>query len=397
MVARDITRPVPLDAKQGGYTACDSLGVARRIEVTHLDGVKRTPQGGLRADAALTRSGVFVYRREDGSEVREYRSPEEVFKADSLATLASAPVTNLHPSELVTAENFKAHSKGHVGESVKQDGDKVTATLYIQDADLVRAVERGDMKQVSCGYTCDVVDSAGTTPSGERYDRAQTNIRYNHAAIVPVGRAGSEVALRLDAADNVIDPAAKAEPPKEPQMHKERIDGVDYEVGTDAHKAACERRDSMVKSAKDAQDKLQARADAAEADLAKAKAEIAELPKKISAQAAIRADLETKARKVLDAETKLDGLTEAEIRSLVVTKARPEMKLDGKSEAYVEALFDVAVAEGGSSDLAETRRDAVDVRPAASGELDEEAVRTDSLKKAGEFWKLSFDKFKDVA
>ncbi len=43
---------------------------------------KRTPQGFLRVNARLTKVGIFKY---DGG--REYRSEEEVFRADSLASL----------------------------------------------------------------------------------------------------------------------------------------------------------------------------------------------------------------------------------------------------------------------------------------------------------------------
>lgn len=54
----------------------------------------RTAQGFLRVNARLTKVGVFKYK---GG--REYRSEEEVFRADSLASLKGAPVTDLHSSE----------------------------------------------------------------------------------------------------------------------------------------------------------------------------------------------------------------------------------------------------------------------------------------------------------
>ena len=58
---------------------------------------KRTPQGFLRVNARLTKSGVFNYEN-----TREYRPDEEVFRADSLESLKGAPVTDLHPSESAT-------------------------------------------------------------------------------------------------------------------------------------------------------------------------------------------------------------------------------------------------------------------------------------------------------
>lgn len=317
--------------------------MAFRIERVKLDGVKRTPQGGLRADAALTRSGIFVYRKEDGSEIKEYRPPEEVFDAESLSTLADAPVTNLHPPELVTTENFSRYAKGHVGEAVKQDDDKVVARMTMQDADLVAAVERGDMREVSCGYQCTVEETPGVTPTGERYDRVQRNIRYNHAAIVPMGRAGSEVRLRLDAADNVIPEAYRLDGAS---MTHEMIDGVKYEVGTEPHKAACARRDEAEKTRRDASDKLQARADSAEGRAKDLETKLAEAndPKRLDTIVAARFEMLKGARAVLGGEAKLDGKSEREIKLAVAVKANPSLKLDGKSDAYIDGLFDSALS-----------------------------------------------------
>ena len=54
----------------------------------------RTAQGFLRIDARLTRAGVFKY--ESG---REYRSIDELFRSDFLASFKGAPVIKLHPAE----------------------------------------------------------------------------------------------------------------------------------------------------------------------------------------------------------------------------------------------------------------------------------------------------------
>jgi hypothetical protein len=318
--------------------------VAYRIEVSRLDGAKRTPQGGLRADAALTRSGVFVYHRADGSEVREWRPPEEVFKADSLSTLADAPVTKLHPAEMVNADNFGRYAKGHVN-APRQDGDKVVASVVIQDADLIRSVERGDMREVSCGYTCRIDETPGVTPDGERFDRIQRDVSYNHVAVVPQGRAGSEIRLRLDAADN----CTRLDAAKETNMTKvEKIDGVEYEIGSDAHKAACERRDAADKARADEASKLKAERDAAKAELEKARKDAAEAPAKAKAAIEARVALETNARKVLGEAAKFDGKSDEDIVAEVAKAGHPAIKFDGAEPAYVRALFDLAVANAGS-------------------------------------------------
>jgi uncharacterized protein len=173
----------------------------RRLDKGQLSRVQRTPQGGIRVDAALTRIGVLTYTNLDGTTRREFRSPEEVFHTDSLASLAGAPVLDGH-STWVTPETWQQHARGHVVEgSARQDGELVASQLTIQDAGTLSRVERRDLSEISCGYTCDFVARPGEW-KGQRYDGIQTNIRYNHIALLGAGqgRAGRECALRLDAA-----------------------------------------------------------------------------------------------------------------------------------------------------------------------------------------------------
>lgn len=177
-----------------------------RIDVARLDGsrAERTPQGGLRVPANFTRTGVFEYRNQDGTVRREYRPPTEVFDSDSLASLEDAPVTDLHQG-MVNPGNHQALAKGHV-RNINRAGNFVAGVVLVQDADLVAAVERGDRVEVSCGYNCKLDMTPGTTPEGEPYHAVQTQVRYNHVALLPrgTGRAGREVALRLDGASYVV-------------------------------------------------------------------------------------------------------------------------------------------------------------------------------------------------
>lgn len=317
--------------------------MAIRIDSSvRLDGVKRTPTGGLRVDAAIARTGILTYRKADGTPIREYLSPEQAFNADSLATLAAAPVTRLHPPVMVDRKNWKQYAAGSVGESPRQDGNKIAAQLYLQDDDLASAVERGDMREVSCGYTCDLVNTPGVTPEGEHYDRLQINRQYNHVAIVPIGRAGSEVAVRLDADDNAV--TAVTYEHREGNMKVERIDGLEYEVGSELHRAAVERRDAQARKDKADRDALQAKADAAETVQARHDAlasELAALKKDATDRA--RAALETMARRVLGKEAKFDGQTDAQIKRTVATAGVPELPVVGKVDAYVDVVFDMAI------------------------------------------------------
>lgn len=323
----------------------------QRWDVGSIGNVERTPQGGLRVDAALTRTGIFTYTTPEGKEIREYRPPEEVFHQDSLATLADAPVTDLHPSVMVDTSNFSTYSRGHVTNgSVRQDRENVAARLVLQEAQLISAVERKDRRQVSCGYRCRVDETPGQTPDGQRYDRVQRNIRYNHVAIVPHGRAGESVALRLDSAGNHVAPGAIGErPQEEKRMRSIRIDGVDYPLNTEAeiqaatqaHARWVSKLDGSLATLTSERDLAQGRADAAEAKVATLTTELAEAkdPKRMDARVQERAELVTKAAPILGKDVKLDGLTDAEIRQRCVAKVRPEVKLDGRSEDYVQGLF----------------------------------------------------------
>lgn len=155
----------------------------------------RTPEGYLIChDVPINRTGDQEYQARDlqldGDPERlvvVHRYPEDVFDAAALASFEGKDVTQGHPPESLTPENQAAYSKGHV-ENVRRVGDNTVADLYIKDPGLASDVENGVVREVSCGYVCTY------EPDGDGY--RQTNIRGNHVAVVPRGRAGHEVAIR---------------------------------------------------------------------------------------------------------------------------------------------------------------------------------------------------------
>lgn len=111
---------------------------------------KRTAQGFLRVKARLSKTGIFDYRT-----AREYRSFEEVFRADSLESLQGAPVTDRHPSEssdqsFVTPDNVKNHMIG-ITQSVERDGDYLKGSLLAFNEDAIKGIECGQLKEISLG------------------------------------------------------------------------------------------------------------------------------------------------------------------------------------------------------------------------------------------------------
>lgn len=318
----------------------------QRFDVTAIgDNVERTPQGGLAIPAFLTRAGVFDYVQDDGSVIKEYRPPEEVFNGDSLATLPNAPLANEHPREPIAPHNYKRHNVGHVVDgSVKQDTDKIAAKLVFQEKGAIDDILGKKKRELSCGYNCDVDETPGTAPNGERYDRIQRNIRYNHVALVSDGRAGPEVRLRLDSKSNQRRDNSEGE-----SMDKiEIIGGVEYVVGTPGHADAVKRRsdakaqraDSAAKAKKE-RDQLQARADSLATENKKLKDQLAAAlsPQRLDHAVAVRAAVIRRARVALGADFKLDGLSIAEIKAAAVKKYHEGVRLDGKSADYVNGMF----------------------------------------------------------
>ena len=168
-----------------------------RVDRSELRPPKKRADGSVRYDAVLSRVGVFPYRQPDGSIRKEYRSAEEVGRADSLASLELTPVTDGHPAGGGTKKVV-----GAVGDRVDFDGERIKASIVIYDATTNDRISRADVRELSPGYSVEYVASPGVTPWGESYDGLQTQIEYDHNALVPYGRQGSTVALRADAAES---------------------------------------------------------------------------------------------------------------------------------------------------------------------------------------------------
>lgn len=371
--------------------------LVHRFDVATLGNAERTPQGFLRIPAYLTRVGVLEYRRADGTVVRELRPREEVFKADSLATLSAAPVTDLHPSTMVTPANVRELQIGHVSDQVRADGALVAGYVTVQDEAAIAAVQAGKRRELSCGYACRI-DATPGVYEGERYDQVQRDITYNHVAIGPRnwGRAGRDVALRVDSAadgggtDDATDvfrldkadalSVAIVAPPDDVGGHMDlvtiRVDGVDAEVTKQAaqiiDKAFGTRDDAIAEltAERDAlvveRDALKGRFDASQTEVKKLTGELATErdPKRRDAAMHEHMALVDAARRVLPAEHVYDGQSPRQIQEAVLLHIDASDKLEGKSDVEIAARFDQALkmlgdrapSGGGSGNLDDARR-----------------------------------------
>lgn len=146
----------------------------------------------------LTRTGIFKYKLEDGSERRELRRPEDVFDPASLASYEGKPIIITHDAQVIDKDNARRERVGTILTTGQQDGETVRAKIVIDDPDAVKA---SGLRELSVGYYQDLIMEPGEW-NGEPYDAIQTNIRVNHLALVAVARAGDDARLNMDSQDN---------------------------------------------------------------------------------------------------------------------------------------------------------------------------------------------------
>ncbi len=310
-----------------------------------------TPAGYLQADAFITRCGVFDYADSLGRITRELRHPDDVFDTKSLETARLVPVTDLHPQFPVNSGTAAYVQRGSTGDTVKRDGDFVRTIVGVTDSALLERVRQGQ-HDLSMGYECELVAETGVWVDADGkehpYDARQKNIRYDHCAVVPKGRAGDEVRLRVDGKHSRIDAASirkdagDGDPNPKGKTMKIKVDGIEIEVSDTAGQViegAIGKRDAEIKTANAATETEKGRADAAEA---KAKDEE---KKRTDAQAPSKVQELVKARVALEATAsklgveKVDTLDDAALKRACIAKVHADMKLDGQSDAYVDGVF----------------------------------------------------------
>jgi len=319
-----------------------------RFDLSSLPKATKTKEGFIKTDACVTRTGIFIYHNEDGSVRRELRDHREVFNTDSLASMKMIPLTNEHPqteTKLLSPANVQQFQVGFTGENVRADGENVRIPVSLTAADAISAYENGK-RGLSLGYECDLVDEGGEY-DGMRFDCKQTNIRYNHLALVNSPRAGENA--RLDSIDiNEVQPLTAT---KESPMVKVRIDGIEYEAAPEVEKfltketARADSATAEVKAEKTEHDKTKADRDSQKARADALEAEKAKLPGVVAAAVAARISLERKAATVLDEKDRegIDKLADVDIKKKIVLAVFPEAKLDGVSDDYLNARVDSAL------------------------------------------------------
>jgi len=139
-----------------------------------------------------------AFNEPTGESFRVYRSPEELFSTNTIASFEGKSVTNTHPTANLDVNTAPMTERGHV-QNVRRDGDFLVADLFVKDAGLISEIQNDIKREVSSGYDC------SWHKIGEgKYE--QREIVGNHVAVVPAGRAGPKIAI-MDSA-----PSADSKP-----------------------------------------------------------------------------------------------------------------------------------------------------------------------------------------
>jgi len=322
----------------------------------------RTAEGYLRADAVVTRCGVFNYKNPNGSVRRELRHPDDVFNQVSLDSLKMIPVTNEHPEvKLLDASTAKKFQVGFTGENVRRDENDVMTSITATDSVTINDINNGK-KELSCGYTLDLLREDGVY-EGQNYNFRQTNILYNHVAFTNRGRVGT-ARLNLDEQDAVeltndeINGNSNSEINNKSQrsstmgstMVKFRIDKDEFDADPQVVLYATKLENSL-KETKTNLDGITSENSAlkAERDTLKARLDTAEkrdVAKEISDAVKSRRSLENQAGAFLGKDVNLDSMDDSAIRKAVVEKAFPTLKekLVNCDASYLNVSYDNATA-----------------------------------------------------
>lgn len=371
------------------------------IRVTRTDsiplGTYITEEGFFHDEPVVTTTGIFEYKMPDGNIRKELRLPEHVFEAESLASYSGKPLIITHNAGEVTKENVMNEIVGTILGEGYQDGDDVRCKIVIHDTDRVKKIP---YRELSLGYSLDCIEQPGEW-RGQHYDAVQTNIRINHLAIVGNARAGGQAHLNLDGKpDKACDTTnlkggtkMDLQKDKTPELTPEELEQAiaDFKAkkaeensqeveekmesdgeASDIQGSTPEDILEAVKKRREEREKETYPDDVAEIvnkqneDLDMLLAVIEKLLAEEKFDSKEPEKTEEEAKPVLNEDSadeifrqrlsicrigdklNMDGLENKSIidgKKAIINKVLPSMRLDGKSVAYIDAAFDLAVGE----------------------------------------------------
>lgn len=307
---------------------------------------------------------VQKYVKSDGSEEMEAKLPEEILSDSTVSSANSKPVTDGHHG-LVTKDNSHDLMKGFTASNGHVEGNMLYNDITITDPNLISQIKSGDKRELSIGFETQMDPTSGTY-NGTKYDAVQRNIRINHVAVVPKGRAGHEVRLIGDSAEAVEQVEPSEEKGNQMETRVVRADGQNITVAADdvekitkldADNSAKAKQiadlDAQIKKLQSEKAQLQGDADASakKADEAQAKADSLEADnKKLQEEfdkykadgVDKKLELIDKVKSFVGDEYDYHGKSDRDMKIDAVKAIKGDsVDFTDKSDTYVQAAFDM--------------------------------------------------------
>ena len=156
----------------------------------------------------IAKAGVFEYLGESlgmtGNDAKRiykvYRPFDELVK--TAKDFEGMPITLDH--HWVEGDHTNPTVMGIISGKVTAEEPYLYADIKIINEEARRAIESGEMRELSPGYTSDFIEEQGVF-NGEDYEYRQMDMHYNHLALVEAGRSGPDLRI-IDADKNNITP-----------------------------------------------------------------------------------------------------------------------------------------------------------------------------------------------
>lgn len=165
--------------------------------------------GVLVVDTPIAQLTVLPYSDGQGGVVHELLHPTDFATAAFLNGIPGKPITDGHPGRAMAMMDEDDQAELSLGWTHKDpkftrvDGDRIWTREVVYDQQLIEDILAGKKRQVSVGRRVLVKDETGTY-NGLPYQRRQVDPIFDHLAHVPLGRCGSACAVpRTDRMDAV--------------------------------------------------------------------------------------------------------------------------------------------------------------------------------------------------
>lgn len=318
-----------------------------RVEISPETLQRLAATGFLTYEFVAAKPGVYpYYDNELERVVYELKHPDDLLRPEVVSQLNHLPITEDHPSEMVNLDNSYLVMGVTHSDSRIEDGVLLGSGTVFEPG-LVAKIVNHQKDGCSVGFVCELVDEIGDY-EGQRYERRQTNFKFNHLAMCALPRCGPDCVARVDSLDKDADVAVQVMDEAVPllnerrqvkEMKKIRIDSAEFEV-PDEVAAKLEQQNGQISE-------VQGRLDAREDEVKRLREENDTLKKqtvpaeKIDELVEARAKLLEAAQGFVAGEYDGKGKTERQIKiDCIAAFSGGKFTGDGRSDDYINARFD---------------------------------------------------------